>query len=143
MLLCARTSTSSSTATARYVSLFLSPLVACLSPHCFSPPRTLTPPPQLIDPNMTLASMRAHVWRGGGDVMLHYKANGNKDIKPFPQHPGLPFAVQQPVGVQQAGLSSGSGLGSSSASEEGKPSSEAAGSRHSSQGEGQNAAFGP
>ena len=45
---------------------------------------------QLIDPKMTLASMRAHVWRGGGDVILHYKANGRKEIKKLPQHPGLP-----------------------------------------------------
>lgn len=30
---------------------------------------------------MTLASVRAHVWRGGGDVLLHYKANGRKEIK--------------------------------------------------------------
>ena len=88
---------------------------------------------QLIDPKMTLASMRAHVWRGGGDVLLHYKANGRKEIKPMPQHPGLPFAVQQ--GGQ-------SGLGSSSASE-GKPSSEAGRSWHSSQDGTRNAAFGP
>lgn len=82
---------------------------------------------------MTLASMRAHVWCGGGDVILHYKANGRKEIKPQPQHPGLPFAVQQ------GGLSSG--LGSSNASE-GKPSSEAGRSQHSSQSD-KNAAFGP
>lgn len=82
---------------------------------------------------MTLASMRAHVWRGSGDVILHYKANGRKEIKQHPQHPGLPFAVQQ------GGLSSG--LGSSNASE-GKPSSEAGRSQHSSQGD-KNAAFGP
>ncbi|UPX10907.1 uncharacterized protein EKO05_0001542 [Ascochyta rabiei] len=88
---------------------------------------------QLIAPTMTLASIRAHVWRGGGDVVLHYKANGRKEIKQHPQHPGLPFAVQQ------GGLSSG--LGSSNASE-GKPSSEAGRSQHSSQGD-RNAAFGP
>lgn len=82
---------------------------------------------------MTLASIRAHVWRGGGDVILHYKANGRKEIKQHPQHPGLPFAVQQ------SGLSSG--LGSSNASE-GKPSSEAGRSQHSSQSD-RNAAFGP
>ncbi|KAF1930908.1 WD40 repeat-like protein [Didymella exigua CBS 183.55] len=88
---------------------------------------------QLIDPRMTLASMRAHVWRGGGDVVLHYKANGKKELKPLPQHPGLPFAVQQ------GGLSSG--LGSSAASE-GKASSEAGGSQHSSQGENRSAGVG-
>ena len=88
---------------------------------------------QLIDPKMTLASMRAHVWRGGGDVILHYKSNGRKEIKKLPQHPGLPFAVQH------GGLSSG--LGSSNVSE-GKPSSEAGRSQHSSQGD-RNAGFGP
>lgn len=37
---------------------------------------------------MTLASIRAHVWRGGGDVILYYKANGRKEIKHAP-HAGL------------------------------------------------------
>jgi WD repeat-containing protein 48 len=32
---------------------------------------------------MTLATLRTHVWRGGNDVVLHYKANGRKDI-PMP-----------------------------------------------------------
>lgn len=85
---------------------------------------------------MTLASMRAHVWRGGGDVILHYKANGKKALRPFPQHPGLPFAVQPSSGV--AGVA---GVGGSSSASEGKPSSEAARSQHSS--EGRNAGFGP
>jgi len=39
---------------------------------------------QLIPPTMTLATMRAHVWRGGGDVLLFYKANGRKKIKYAP-----------------------------------------------------------
>lgn len=29
---------------------------------------------------MTLATLRAHVWKGGADVMLFYKANGRKEI---------------------------------------------------------------
>lgn len=29
---------------------------------------------------MTLATLRAHVWKGGADVMLYYKANGHKDL---------------------------------------------------------------
>ncbi|KAF1996849.1 WD repeat protein-like protein [Amniculicola lignicola CBS 123094] len=44
---------------------------------------------QLISPTMTLASIRAHVWRGGGDVLLLYKANGRKEIKHAPA-PGTP-----------------------------------------------------
>jgi WD repeat-containing protein 48 len=99
---------------------------------------------QLIPPTMTLASLRAHVWRGGGDVLLHYKANGRKEIKPpvlHAPHPGLPFT--QPGASSNAGNLSG---GSSNVSE-GKPSSEAERSSQPSgrgvlAGEG-NAAFGP
>lgn len=89
---------------------------------------------------MTLASLRAHVWRGGGDVLLYYKANGRKEIKPPAPHPGLPFMQPGP----SSNASNLSGPGSSNASE-GKASSEA--DRNSQPrgvlaGEG-NAAFGP
>ncbi|QDS74180.1 hypothetical protein FKW77_001939 [Venturia effusa] len=36
---------------------------------------------RIIPPTMTLATIRAHIWRGGGDVLLFYKANGRKEIK--------------------------------------------------------------
>ena len=29
---------------------------------------------------MTLATLRAHVWKGGADVMLYYKSNGRKKL---------------------------------------------------------------
>ena len=29
---------------------------------------------------MSLATLRAHVWKGGNDVVLYYKANGRKEI---------------------------------------------------------------
>lgn len=29
---------------------------------------------------MSLATLRAHVWKGGADVMLYYKSNGRKPI---------------------------------------------------------------
>ena len=32
---------------------------------------------------MSLATLRAHVWKGGNDIVLHYKANGRKEI-PIP-----------------------------------------------------------
>lgn len=32
---------------------------------------------------MTLATLRTHVWRGGNDIVLYYKANGRKEI-PMP-----------------------------------------------------------
>lgn len=38
---------------------------------------------QLIPPNMTLATIRAHIWRSSGDMVLYYRANGKKEI-PMP-----------------------------------------------------------
>ncbi|KAH6656827.1 WD domain-containing protein [Truncatella angustata] len=35
---------------------------------------------QLLPNTMSLATLRAHIWKGGNDVVLHYKANGRKDI---------------------------------------------------------------
>jgi WD repeat-containing protein 48 len=32
---------------------------------------------------MSLATLRARVWKGGADVMLYYKANGRKEINPL------------------------------------------------------------
>lgn len=32
---------------------------------------------------MSLATLRTHVWKGGNDIALHYKANGRKEIKPL------------------------------------------------------------
>ncbi len=29
---------------------------------------------------MTLATLRAHIWKGANDVVLYYKANGRKEI---------------------------------------------------------------
>ncbi|PYH44543.1 Pkinase-domain-containing protein [Aspergillus saccharolyticus JOP 1030-1] len=34
-----------------------------------------------IPPNMTLATIRAHIWRSSGDMVLYYKANGKKEIR--------------------------------------------------------------
>ncbi|KAK5111834.1 hypothetical protein LTR85_011732 [Meristemomyces frigidus] len=42
---------------------------------------------QLVPPTMTLATMRSHLWRGGGDIILYYKANGKKEIAHAPQPP--------------------------------------------------------
>ena len=33
---------------------------------------------QLVPPNMTLATLRAHIYKSGGDIMLYYKSNGQK-----------------------------------------------------------------
>jgi WD repeat-containing protein 48 len=50
---------------------------------------------QLVPPTMTLATMRAHVWRGGGDVLLFYKANGRKKIKYAPHAVDVPTPKRQ------------------------------------------------
>lgn len=42
---------------------------------------------QLLPLKMTLATLRTHVWRGGNDVVLHYKANGRKEIPIPPPQP--------------------------------------------------------
>jgi len=31
---------------------------------------------------MSLWTLRTHVWKGGNDIVLHYKANGRKEIIP-------------------------------------------------------------
>lgn len=36
----------------------------------------------LCPPNMTLATIRTHLWRTSGDMVLYYKANGKKEINP-------------------------------------------------------------
>jgi WD repeat-containing protein 48 len=83
---------------------------------------------------MTLASIRAHIWRGGGDVLLLYKANGRKEIKHAP-YPG-PQSGAPPGPIH--GLKVGAGLDS-------KPSSTASEGKQSSEGDrmAENAAFGP
>jgi WD repeat-containing protein 48 len=36
---------------------------------------------QKLPITMSLATLRAHVWKGGADVMLYYKSNGRKPIR--------------------------------------------------------------
>jgi WD repeat-containing protein 48 len=36
---------------------------------------------QKLPVSMSLATLRAHVWKGGADVMLYYKSNGRKAIR--------------------------------------------------------------
>lgn len=49
---------------------------------------------------MSLATLRAHIWKGGNDVVLYYKANGRKEIpKELPKE--LPKAAE-PVGASEA-----------------------------------------
>ncbi|WPH04522.1 Hypothetical protein R9X50_00741400 [Acrodontium crateriforme] len=48
---------------------------------------------QLVPPTMSLATIRSHLWRGGGDIVLFYKANGRKPIlhQPSVKASNLPF----------------------------------------------------
>ncbi|GAP92207.1 putative WD domain-containing protein [Rosellinia necatrix] len=39
---------------------------------------------RLLPNTMSLATLRAHVWKGGNDVVLYYKANGRKEIPKAP-----------------------------------------------------------
>lgn len=56
---------------------------------------------------MSLATLRAHIWKGGNDIVLYYKANGKKEIKP-PPPPPAPEEPEQPEPVEaeeaQAGI---------------------------------------
>ncbi|KAK4186050.1 WD repeat-containing protein 48 [Podospora australis] len=57
----------------------------------------------LLPNTMTLATLRAHVWRGGNDVVLYYKANGKKEIPiPPPKTEEEEAAGSELVGAQAA-----------------------------------------
>lgn len=53
---------------------------------------------QLLPINMSLATLRTHIWKGGNDIMLFYKANGRKEIPIPPPEPVVPegTAVTEP-----------------------------------------------
>lgn len=60
---------------------------------------------QLLPLTMSLATLRAHVWKGGNDIVLYYKANGRKEIRfppPAPLTPEEPPALPTPVPVVNA-----------------------------------------
>lgn len=48
---------------------------------------------------MSLATLRTHVWKGGNDIVLHYKSNGRKEIRPLQPAPVEEAAeAETPVG---------------------------------------------
>jgi WD repeat-containing protein 48 len=51
---------------------------------------------------MTLATLRAHVWKGGADVMLYYKSNGRKKIKYEKVAPTEPSPLPTPAAQPSA-----------------------------------------
>lgn len=46
---------------------------------------------QKLSPKMSLATLRTHIWKGGNDIVLYYKTNGRKELRPLP-----PPTTQQP-----------------------------------------------
>ncbi|SMR58474.1 unnamed protein product [Zymoseptoria tritici ST99CH_1E4] len=57
---------------------------------------------QLVPPTMTLATIRSHIWRGGGDIVLGYKSNGRKRLRHVPVVKGNGSASSQ-VGGSESG----------------------------------------
>lgn len=52
---------------------------------------------------MSLATLRAHVWKGGNDVVLHYKANGRKELpKELPKPAEQPEAPEAEARLPEA-----------------------------------------
>lgn len=39
---------------------------------------------QLLEPVLSLATLRTHIWKGGNDIVLYYKTNGRKTLRPLP-----------------------------------------------------------
>lgn len=64
---------------------------------------------QMITPKMTLATIRAFVWRGSGDVVLFYRSNGRKKIKHMPDVVQDQEAVLEPSHSQGQGQGQGQG----------------------------------
>ncbi|TLD06053.1 uncharacterized protein PgNI_08168 [Pyricularia grisea] len=50
---------------------------------------------QLLPVKMSLATLRARVWRGGADVVLHYRSNGKKELKLRPPPPPVEPAKEE------------------------------------------------
>lgn len=53
---------------------------------------------QLLSPTMTLATLRTHIWKAGSDIVLYYKTNGAKKIRPPPS----PVITKQPPEASEA-----------------------------------------
>jgi len=50
---------------------------------------------------MTLATIRTHIWRGGGDVLMFYKSNGQKQLLNASQATADSNPPAQPTQAQQ------------------------------------------
>ncbi|OBT40659.1 hypothetical protein VE00_08346 [Pseudogymnoascus sp. WSF 3629] len=58
---------------------------------------------QKLPVTMTLATLRARIWKGGADVMLYYKSNGRKELKldKGPEPPVVPDATPAPAAPEE------------------------------------------
>lgn len=64
---------------------------------------------------MSLATIRAHIWKGGSDVVMYYKATGRRKLKPRPPPASTMLLEEEsrasarpaatPVAVSEAGSS--------------------------------------
>ncbi|GAB7362309.1 hypothetical protein MBLNU230_g2327t1 [Neophaeotheca triangularis] len=77
---------------------------------------------QVVPPTMTLATMRAHLWRGGGDIVLYYKPTGRRELSmraPPPPPPQAPAGPQvqplNPLTATSSGPSTGPGMNAAEA----------------------------
>lgn len=61
---------------------------------------------------MTLATIRAYIWRSSGDMVLYYKANGKKEIRPPPPEPETPPAGGVSPGAGAGATNGGAAAGS-------------------------------
>ncbi|RYP53116.1 hypothetical protein DL769_010562 [Monosporascus sp. CRB-8-3] len=62
---------------------------------------------QLLPNTMSLATLRAHIWKGGNDVVMYYKANGRKELpKELPQPPAAEKSSVAHVEDASAGTAS-------------------------------------
>ncbi|TQW00147.1 WD repeat protein [Cordyceps javanica] len=50
---------------------------------------------QLLEATLTLATLRTHIWKGGNDIVLFYKTNGRKTLRPMPAPEPEPQPEQQ------------------------------------------------
>ncbi len=60
---------------------------------------------QLLPITMSLATLRAHVWKGGSDIVLYYKANGRKEMRlrePLAPAPEPEAAQESPLSQPMA-----------------------------------------
>jgi len=82
---------------------------------------------QLLPNTMSLATLRAHVWKGGNDIILHYKANGKREIPfPAPAPPASESSEAEKNGSAKGDLAgSGAGAGAASASAHSVPTAAA------------------